>query len=127
MTYMKALATAEDGFYPLGTSGYWHGGIHFGEKTGKALKQSEGVCAIAAGEVVAYRLDSTYPELTYNEPKPPERYALYSTGFVLVRHTLTLPPVPPKKPPPHARARGCIRSQCDASGTSSRAVQSAAR
>lgn len=100
MTYMKALATAEDGFYPLGTSGYWHGGIHFGEKTGKALKQSEGVCAIAAGEVVAYRLDSTYPELTYNEPKPPERYALYSTGFVLVRHTLTLPPVPPKKPPP---------------------------
>ncbi|WP_174976644.1 MULTISPECIES: lytic transglycosylase domain-containing protein [Burkholderia cepacia complex] len=100
MTYMKALATAEDGFYPLGTSGYWHGGIHFGEKTGKALKQSDGVCAIAAGEVVAYRLDSTYPELTYNEPKPPERYALYSTGFVLVRHTLTLPPVPPKKPAP---------------------------
>ncbi|WP_230965277.1 glycoside hydrolase family protein [Burkholderia pseudomultivorans] len=94
---MKALATAEDGFYPLGASGYWHGGIHFGQKTGGFLKQSEGVCAIAAGEVVAYRLDSTYPELTYDEPKQEKRHALYSTGFVLVRHTLTLPPAP-KKP-----------------------------
>lgn len=99
MTYMKALATAEDGFYPLGASGYWHGGIHFGQKTGGDLKQSEGVCAIATGEVVAYRLDSRYPELTYQDPQQEKRYALYSTGFVLLRHTLTLPPVP-KKPNP---------------------------
>ncbi|WP_174938462.1 lytic transglycosylase domain-containing protein [Burkholderia lata] len=105
MTYMKALATAEDGFYPLGASGYWHGGIHFGEKTAAALKQGDGVCAIATGEVVAYRLDSTYPELTYNEPKQHERYALYSTGFVLVRHTLTLPPVPQKPGPTPAPSK----------------------
>lgn len=97
MTYMKALAVAEDGFYPLGASGYWHGGVHFGQKTGEILKQGEGVCAIATGEVIAYRLDSQYPELTYQDPQQDKRHALYSTGFVLVRHTLTLPPVP-KKP-----------------------------
>ncbi|WP_198363070.1 glycoside hydrolase family 19 protein [Burkholderia ubonensis] len=95
MTYMKALASAEDGFYPLGASGNWHGGIHFDQKTGKVLKQEEGVRAIAKGEVVAYRLDSKYPELAYQD----KRFALYSTGFVLVRHTLQLPPVP-KKPDP---------------------------
>ncbi|KVV25472.1 calcium-binding protein [Burkholderia ubonensis] len=95
MTYMKALASAEDGFYPLGASGIWHGGIHFDQKTGKVLKQEEGVRAIAKGEVVAYRLDSKYPELAYQD----KRYALYSTGFVLVRHTLQLPPAP-KKPDP---------------------------
>jgi RNA 3'-terminal phosphate cyclase len=31
LTYMQVLATAEDGFYPLG-GGIWHGGIHFGQK-----------------------------------------------------------------------------------------------
>ncbi|WP_198351370.1 lytic transglycosylase domain-containing protein [Burkholderia ubonensis] len=95
MTYMKVLATAEDGFYPLGASGIWHGGIHFGQKTGEALKQDEGVRAIASGEVVAYRLDNECPALTYQD----RRQALYSRGFVLIRHTLQLPPAP-KKPDP---------------------------
>ncbi|KVC98355.1 glycoside hydrolase family 73 protein [Burkholderia ubonensis] len=100
MTYMKALASAEDGFYPLGASGNWHGGIHFDQKTGKVLKQDEGVRAIAKGEVVAYRLDSKYPELAYQD----KRFALYSTGFVLVRHILQLPPVPKKPDPAPSKA-----------------------
>ncbi|MBY8607192.1 hypothetical protein [Burkholderia arboris] len=95
MTYMKALASAEDGFYPVGTSGIWHGGIHFGQKTGEVLKQDEGVRAIATGDVVAYRLDKEYSTLTYQD----QRHALYSRGFVLIRHTLQLPPAP-KKPEP---------------------------
>ncbi|MBR8142116.1 lytic transglycosylase domain-containing protein [Burkholderia sp. AU19243] len=95
MTYMKVLAAAEDGFYPLGASGIWHGGIHFGQKTGEALKQDEGVRAIATGEVVAYRLDNEYPTLTYQD----QRHALYSRGFVLIRHTLQLPPTPKKTEP----------------------------
>ncbi|EMN1932208.1 lytic transglycosylase domain-containing protein, partial [Burkholderia ambifaria] len=100
MTYMKVLATAEDGFYPLGASGIWHGGIHFGQKTGEALKQDDGVRAIATGEVVAYRLDSEYPTLTYQD----QRHALYSRGFVLIRHTLQLPPAPKKTEPAPAPA-----------------------
>ncbi|KVH72219.1 hypothetical protein WJ41_13895 [Burkholderia ubonensis] len=95
MTYMKALATAEDGFYPLGANGMWHGGIHFDQNTGVPLKQGDGIRAIADGEVVAYRLDSKYPEQDYQDG----RHALYSTGFVLIRHRLQLPPAPPPEPP----------------------------
>jgi hypothetical protein len=64
-------------------------------RRGEALKQDEGIRAIATGEVVAYRLDKEYPTLTYQD----QRHALYSRGFVLIRHTLQLPPAP-KKPEP---------------------------
>ncbi|WP_244125640.1 cell wall hydrolase [Burkholderia gladioli] len=93
MTYMKALAAAEDGFYPLGANGMWHGGVHFDQNTAKHLKQDAGIRVIADGEVVAYRLDSKYPEQDY----PDGRHALYATGFVLVQHKLQLPPPPPHK------------------------------
>jgi hypothetical protein len=91
-TWLRALANTDGGFYPLGLNGMYHGGIHFDAGTAGKLKQGDGVRAIADGEVVAYRLDSAYPELTY--PTTPPRYALYSTGFVLVRHRLVLPPEP---------------------------------
>ncbi|MEX3932701.1 hypothetical protein AB4Y32_12975 [Paraburkholderia phymatum] len=83
------MANSDGGFYPLGLNGMYHGGIHFDAGTGGKLKQRDGVRAIADGEVVAYRLDSTYPELTY--PTTPPRYTLYSTGFVLIRHRRVLP------------------------------------
>ncbi|WP_249191232.1 glycoside hydrolase family 108 protein [Burkholderia vietnamiensis] len=102
MTYMKALAVAEDGSYPLGANGMWHGGIHFDQNTSAQLKQGDGIRAIADGEVVAYRLDSKYPEQDYQDG----RHALYSTGFVLVRHRLQLPPPPPPKPAPATNSDG---------------------
>ncbi|MBA1364448.1 glycoside hydrolase family 24 protein [Burkholderia gladioli] len=102
MTYMKALAAAEDGFYPLGANGMWHGGVHFDQNTAKHLKQDAGIRVIADGEVVAYRLDSKYPEQDY----PDGRHALYATGFVLVRHKLQLPPPPPPKPDANKQAAG---------------------
>lgn len=89
-TWLKALGNAEGGFYPLGANGMWHGGIHFDKATANALKQFEGVKAIADGEVIAYRLDEKYTELKYSD----RRMALYSTGFVLLRHRLVLPPEP---------------------------------
>jgi GH24 family phage-related lysozyme (muramidase) len=93
-TWLNALASADGGFYPLGANGMFHGGIHFDTGTGGKLKQGDGAKVIADGEVVAYRLDTVYPELTY--PTTPPRYALYSTSFVLVRHKLVLPPIPDK-------------------------------
>jgi hypothetical protein len=92
---MAALAAGEDGFYPLGLNGVWHGGIHFGEGTGGTLAQSGGVHCIADGEVVAYRLDSRYQQLTY----PNGNKALYSSGFTIVRHRLVIPPAPAANPP----------------------------
>ncbi|SEI61076.1 glycoside hydrolase family 24 protein [Paraburkholderia diazotrophica] len=117
-TWLKALARADGGFYPLGANGMFHGGIHFDAATGGALKQGDGIRVIADGEVVAYRLDSKYPELTY--PTTPKRYALYSTGFVLVRHKLVLPPEPkPSIAPAAAAAPASGASTASADGTPS--------
>ncbi|MDN7426178.1 glycoside hydrolase family protein [Burkholderia sp. AU45388] len=96
MTYFTALAKCENGFYPLGVSGMWHGGVHFADGSAEMLKQDSGVRAIADGKVVAYRLNSKYEETTY-----PNNVGLahFSTGFVLVRHELKLPPKPAPKEP----------------------------
>ncbi|WP_222564236.1 calcium-binding protein [Novilysobacter antarcticus] len=87
-TYYSALASAEDGFYPIGANGQWHGGVHFGSQTGATLAQDEGIRCIADGEVIAYRIDGTYPKVAYDSCGE----ATYSTGFALVRHRLQLPP-----------------------------------
>lgn len=87
-TYYAALAEAEDGFYPIGYNGQWHGGIHFGSRTGTVLAQDEGVRCIADGEVIAWKVDDVYPQVEYASCGA----ATYSTGFVLVRHHLQLPP-----------------------------------
>lgn len=90
--YLAALAAAEDGFYPIGANGLWHGGIHFGAGTAGKFAQDGGVKCIADGEVVAFRLDSKLQgqELAY----PDGSKAGYSKGFTLVRHRLVLPTPP---------------------------------
>ncbi|WP_186062373.1 hypothetical protein [Burkholderia gladioli] len=91
--YLAALQ-GSDGPFPLGLNGLWHGGIHFDQEGGSSasgdLDHSGGVRCIADGEVVAYCLDSDYQRLTY----PDQSTALYSRSFTLVKHKLTLPPVP---------------------------------
>jgi predicted chitinase len=87
--YQQALAKAKDGFYPLGSNGLWHGGVHFDDKTAGLLDQSAIHC-IADGEIIAYRIDAKYPNSRYSDGA--ERK--FSTGFVLVKHKLELPSVP---------------------------------
>ncbi|WP_248742399.1 MULTISPECIES: hypothetical protein [unclassified Pseudomonas] len=86
--YYAALAKAQDGYYPLGGNGLWHGGVHFDEASGLVSAQSEVRC-IADGQVVAYRIDDTYPATVYTD-----RTAFASTGFVLVKHLLEMPAPP---------------------------------
>jgi hypothetical protein len=87
----SALARMEDGFFPLGVNGFPHGGVHFGEGSTSLLDQSGGARSIANGEIVAYRIDEAYPQLHFTQNG---RWAMYSTGFVLMRHRMTLPPAP---------------------------------
>jgi hypothetical protein len=87
--YYDALAKAKDGFYPLGANGLWHGGIHFDNGTAASLDQSAIHC-IADGEVVAYRIDERYPTSQYGEG-PTVMHLPFSSGFVLVKHSLALP------------------------------------
>jgi predicted chitinase len=91
--YYSALSGMSGGFFPLGANGFPHGGIHFGDATTTKLVQATGVRCILDGEVVAYRLNNSYPHLNYSNGKK----AAYSTSFVLVRHCLTLPPAPTAK------------------------------
>jgi hypothetical protein len=123
MTYMKALASAEDGFFPLGASGMLHGGIHFDQNTAKLLNQDEGVRAIADGEVVAYRLDSAYPEQVYKDG----RHAYYSTSFVLIRHKLALPPVPARAAASTAQGQTTAQPASGSHGASSPQAASTAQ
>ena len=99
--YYDALSRMIDGFYPLGANGFPHGGIHFGQGSDSTLDQASGVRCVLDGEVIAYRLNDTDLQLHYTYGG---RQAGYSNGFVLVRHTLTLPPAPttPAGTPPAA-------------------------
>lgn len=106
--YFDTLAKAENGFYPIGANGLWHGGMHFDSSTAELLDQREVRC-IADGEVIAYRIDEKYPETVYgavNHPGsgPEPHGAKFSTGFVLVKHRLELPALPsttvPAEPTP---------------------------
>jgi GH24 family phage-related lysozyme (muramidase) len=89
--FYHALAGMEDGFFPLGVNGFPHGGVHFGKGSSSRVDQSGGVRVIANGEVVAFRLDDAYAQLHFTQDR---RWAMYSTGFVLVRHHMTMPPAP---------------------------------
>lgn len=86
------MAQAKGGFYPTGENGLWHGGVHFDEGTAAAFDQSSVRC-IADGEVIAYRIDERYPVSEFTDDIPRVKRATYSTGFVLVRHSLQPPPL----------------------------------
>ncbi|RQZ98168.1 lytic transglycosylase domain-containing protein [Burkholderia cenocepacia] len=122
MTYFKALAKSATGFYPLGVSGMWHGGVHFDDGSAQMLKLDGGVHAIADGKIVAYRLNTKYEETKY----PNNSLAHFSTGFVLVRHELKLPPKPaPKEPAKPAPASAPASAPAPASTTAAPAPASA--
>ncbi|MCG5077532.1 glycoside hydrolase family 19 protein [Paraburkholderia tagetis] len=87
----RALGRMEDGFFPLGVNGFPHGGVHFGAGSARELDQSQGVRVIANGEIVAFKLDDAYEHINFTQD---HRWGMYSTGFVLVRHQMTMPPVP---------------------------------
>jgi predicted chitinase len=91
LTQLTHLANALAGYYPLGRSGLFHGGVHFDSGTAATLEQSSVHC-LADGEVVAYRVDTDSPKTVYfandrTVEKP------FSRNFVLVRHHLQPPKI----------------------------------
>lgn len=87
LTYM---AKARGGYYPTGENGLWHGGVHFDEGTAALFDQSSVRC-MADGEVIAYRIDQRYPVSEFTDEIPLIKRAPFSTGFVLVKHSLQPP------------------------------------
>ncbi len=68
------------GFFPVGRFNTWHGGIHIEGK--KPIK------AMADGKIIAYRVPEKYHkyECKYNNGS-----AIFSTGFVVIRHEYISP------------------------------------
>jgi hypothetical protein len=100
--YLQKLSNASNGFYPMGTNSFWHGGIHF--DGGAGLTAHNAIGCIADGEVIAYRIDNNYPTVTAQvaksepvheevEPNYQEEKAHFSSSFVLVRHQLNMPSI----------------------------------
>jgi hypothetical protein len=87
LQYLAGLANAHGGLYPMGENGLWHGGLHFDQGTAEIFDQSSLRC-IADGEVIAYRVDDTYPLSEHIEDARQPRRLPFSSGFVLVKHTL---------------------------------------
>ncbi|OTQ30548.1 hypothetical protein [Gilliamella apicola] len=97
-TYYRALSEANNGFYPFGENGLWHGGIHLDKKVLNKLGNDEQLHCMANGEVIAYRINEVYPKITYPDENVPtalrgslKNVAYFSTGFTLVRHLLQMP------------------------------------
>ncbi|RKT13442.1 putative chitinase [Paraburkholderia sp. RAU2J] len=91
--FHKLLSQEPSGAYSVSGKGMWHGGIHVTEAgAGASLDLKSGVRCIADGEVVAWRVDRTYPvsEIPAQNGNPAIS-APYSTGFALVRHSMEFP------------------------------------
>ncbi|OOW00835.1 lytic transglycosylase domain-containing protein [Pseudomonas sp. MF4836] len=88
--YYDALTMASSGYYPLGPSGV-HCGIHYESAMANTLALVDGIGAIAKGEVVAYRVNRRYLGVRGRATPPMSDKVLYSSGFVLTRHSLEYP------------------------------------
>ncbi|QXE07345.1 chitinase (plasmid) [Paraburkholderia sprentiae WSM5005] len=91
--FHELLRQEPSGAYSVSGKGMWHGGIHVTEAgAGASLDLKSGVRCIADGEVVAWRLNHTYPlsEMPAQNGNPAIS-APYSTGFALVRHSMEFP------------------------------------
>lgn len=90
LQYLTNMAKANGGYYPTGENGLWHGGVHFDKGTAAVFDQSSVRC-IADGEVIAYRVNDSYPISEYSDDIPLIKRAPFSSGFVLVKHRLRPP------------------------------------
>ncbi|MEK6425317.1 MAG: hypothetical protein V4801_37550 [Burkholderia gladioli] len=90
----RLLAEHESGgAYLASRKGLWHGGIHVTEAgAGERLDLDAGVRCIADGELIAFRANKTYPlSRTTADDGESSTDVPYSTGFALIRHTMTFP------------------------------------
>lgn len=86
--YLDQARGLSGGVFPVGINRFWHGGVH--------LKSTKPVRAVAAGVIVAYRLDSDYTRSSLDmkvkeNAKPVPKLSDYrqiSGSFVLIRHEL---------------------------------------
>ncbi|MGB5919381.1 hypothetical protein, partial [Arcobacter sp.] len=85
--YYKLFTEINNGNYLFSKDGFWHGGIHFSDTVLTKVKATQGIRAIADGELVAFRINSEYLQNDNEE----DLEGLYSNGFFLIRHFFEYP------------------------------------
>ncbi|XOB63266.1 N-acetylmuramoyl-L-alanine amidase [Campylobacterota bacterium DY0563] len=85
--YYDLLEKETHGNYLFSKDGFWHGGIHFNDSLTE-FSASEGIRAIADGELVAFRINDEYLQ---NDDKEKDNEGLYSNGFFLLKHYFEYP------------------------------------
>lgn len=90
------LEKESSGHYLLGNHNFWHGGIHFSEKSVPHCRVDQPIRCIADGEVIAYRLNRRYLQSEFKGLTQSTNLQ-YSTSFCLVRHTYESPQHQPQK------------------------------
>ncbi len=84
--YFNNLAGDPSARFLFNESGLWHQGIHLrAEKFKSSEFDNQQICAIADGELIAYKVDSAY------KMEDEDAGASYSTGFFLLEHHLEYP------------------------------------
>ena len=93
--FYQWLADENTGNFAVSSSGMWHGGIHVSaDGAGRHLDLVHGVRCIAAGEIIAYRINRAplISEIAAEDDQPVTTLTgHYSSAFTLVRHTLEYP------------------------------------
>ncbi|WP_426395888.1 hypothetical protein ACN9M1_15970 [Ralstonia sp. R-29] len=93
--FYQWLADENTGNFAVSSSGMWHGGIHVSaDGAGRHLDLVHGVRCIAAGEIIAYRINRAplISEIAAGDDQPGTTLTgHYSSAFTLVRHTLEYP------------------------------------
>lgn len=91
-TLLDDLAKETYGSYLLGDNSCWHGGIHISTEAFKHHKDKQMVRCLMDGEVIAYRLNKTYPITPWQAAKnKPQEQLKYSNGFCLIKHNYESP------------------------------------
>lgn len=86
-TLLDDLCAQSGGYYLLGANNFWHGGIHITDEKFPQHKNEQLVRCMMDGEVVAYRLNQTYPTQNWqSDSSHPAKPLKFSNGFCLVRH-----------------------------------------
>ncbi len=92
--YYELFSKIDNGNYLFSKDGFWHGGIHFSDTVLTEVKATQGIRAIADGELVAYRINDKYIQNDDDknaENAEDKNKGFYSTGFFLLKHYFEYP------------------------------------
>jgi predicted chitinase len=79
------LVIKNNGVYPVGANGFWHGGIHIASKSGTWITP------FFNGKIISGNIQSDNYRSSYNNDSDEPVELRYSTSYVLLEHNIKIP------------------------------------